>query len=307
MLPLKQAIIFNMFAIHPISNKRYPIGLHRKPLYIDNPSTFEDNEIISRDMAGEVNNLALSDLDEIFVKGLQDRKYYALIVANEDYLDENIPNLKFPISDAKELAEVLIRKYNFSEETVTTLENPTESQFIGEFDKLTNKVTDMDNLLIFYAGHGYWDEKLEQGYWLPRDARNDSRAAWISNSTIRDYIRGIDSKHTLLIADACFSGSIFYTRDAFNFNLKASNELYRLKSRKALTSGTKKSVPDKSVFMKYLINRLRDNQKPVISSSELFTSFRDAVINNSPMRQVPQFGDIRETGDEGGDFIFVIK
>jgi len=110
-----------------------------------------------------------------------------------------------------------------------------------------------------------------------------------------------------LIADACFSGSIFHTRDAFNFNLKASNELYKLKSRKALTSGTMNSVPDKSVFMKYLIDRLKVNQKPVISSSELFGLLRDAVINNSPMRQVPQFGDIRETGDEGGDFIFVIK
>jgi len=32
---------------------------------------------------------------------------------------------------------------------------------------------------------------------------------------------------------------------------------------------------------------------------------RQAVINNSPNGQVPQFGEIRETGDEGGDFVFV--
>ena len=300
-------VIFNMFAIHPISSKRYPIGLHREPLYIENPSTFQDIEIDPGNIAGDVNNPGLSDLDAAFVKGLQDRKYYALIIANQDYLDENIRDLNFPISDAKELADVLIKKYNFSKENTSILENPGESQLISEFDKLANIVTDKDNLLVFYAGHGIWDEKLEQGYWLPKDARKDTKAEWISNSTVRDYIRGIDSKHTLLVADACFSGSIFHARDAFSFNLKASNELYKLKSRKAMTSGTMKTVPDKSVFMKYLIQRLIDNQEPIISSSELFASFRDAVINNSPVQQVPQFGEIREAGNEGGDFIFIIK
>jgi hypothetical protein len=31
---------------------------------------------------------------------------------------------------------------------------------------------------------------------------------------------------------------------------------------------------------------------------------REVVINNSPLRQAPQYGTIMETGDEGGDFIF---
>jgi len=46
----------------------------------------------------------------------------------------------------------------------------------------------------------------------------------------------------------------------------------------------------------------------MISTRPLKTCFarvRTAVINNSPTRQVPQFGEIRETDDEGRDFIFV--
>jgi hypothetical protein len=29
------------------------------------------------------------------------------------------------------------------------------------------------------------------------------------------------------------------------------------------------------------------------------------VINNSPNQQIPQYGDIQQAGDEGGDFIFI--
>ena len=72
-----------------------------------------------------------------------------------------------------------------------------------------------------------------------------------------------------------------------------------------MTSGTLTEVPDKSVFIEYLIKRLEDNDSKYSTSQEMFVSMRTAVINNSPTGQVPQFGEIRETGDEGGDFIFV--
>ena len=48
-----------------------------------------------------------------------------------------------------------------------------------------------------------------------------------------------------------------------------------------------------------------NNDNKYSKSQEIFASMRTAVINNSPTEQVPQFGEIRETGDEGGDFIFV--
>ena len=157
--------------------------------------------------------------------------------------------------------------------------------------------------MIFYAGHGVWDESLNQGYWLPKDSKKTSKAAWLSNGTIRDYLGGIKSKHTLLIADACFSGGIFKTRDVF-MDTKAVLELYKLPSRKAMTSGNMKTVPDQSVFMEYLIKRLSDNQQSIMSAESLFSSFRIAVINNSS-GQIPQYGDIRDAGDEGGDFVFL--
>lgn len=238
------------------------------------------------------------------VKGLADRKYYALIIANEDYKDGDIQDLDNPVKDAIGLSGILNEHYTFEKENIKFLKNASRTQIIEAFDHLASKIEAVDNLLIFYAGHGIWDKRLNQGFWLPSDASMNSKAQWLSNSTIRDYISGIRSKHTLLITDACFSGSIFKERGVFN-NSKAILEMYRLPSRKAMTSGTLKTVPDKSVFIQYLSKNLINNTHPLLSAGQLFNDFKVAVINNSPNGQVPQYGPIGQAGDEGGDFIFL--
>lgn len=232
-------------------------------------------------------------------------RYFALIIGVQDYTDRSINDLDQPVNDAMNLKNVLVSEYTFEPQDVVMLVNPDRATIMRNFEELSRRVTANDNLFIFYAGHGYWDEKFQQGYWLPSNATKGSRTQWISNSTVVDYIRGIESNHTLLVTDACFSGGIFKTRNAFSDVPPAVNELYKLPSRKAMTSGTLKEVPDRSVFVEYLSKRLDDNSEKYLSSEQLFVSFRTAVINNSPIQQVPQFGEIRQCGDEGGDFIFV--
>ena len=235
---------------------------------------------------------------------LQKQKYHGLFIAVQDYSDESVVDLNQPVDDAKALMSELRSEYNFAEEDMILLTNPDRATIIETFDHLTQKVKENDNFLIFYAGHGIWDEDIEQGYWLPSDAKKSSKAAWLSNGTIRDYIRAIDSKHTLMITDACFSGGILKTREAFTAS-KAMLEMYKLPSRKAMTSGALKTVPDKSVFIEYLIKALKANQQPLVSADQLFTSFKYNVINNSPNGQVPQYGVISQADDEGGEFIFL--
>jgi hypothetical protein len=162
-----------------------------------------------------------------------------------------------------------------------------------------------DNVLIFYAGHGYWDERANVGFWLPADASFNNTTKWFRNSTLVDYLKTINSRHTLLITDACFAGSIFTTRGGFPNEDRAYEVLYELPSRKAMTSGRLTEVPDRSAFARYLLNRLENNQNTYISSEELFSSFRIAVINNSDV--IPLYGEIKNVGDEGGDFIFLKK
>jgi hypothetical protein len=108
-----------------------------------------------------------------------------------------------------------------------------------------------------------------------------------------------------LIADACFSGSIFKTRAGFSAGEQGIMKLHDLPSRKAMTSGALKEVPDQSVFVKYLVRELKQNEARFLPSETLFGNFKTAVLNNSP--NVPQYGTIQNAGDEGGDFIFIRK
>ncbi len=229
--------------------------------------------------------------------------YHALIIGVEDYEDIAIGHLSNPINDAQKLCNVLTEKYLFDSTNVHFLKNPTRLEIIEAFESLANKLGSTDNLLIFYAGHGYWDENKKLGYWLPSDASKSNPANWVRNSTIQDYISVINTQHTLLIADACFSGSIFRTRKAFADATLGINKLYELPSRKAMTSGTLKEVPDESVFLKLLVKRLEKNEVKYISAESIFVSFKEGVLNNSP--NIPQFGTIQNVGDEGGDFIFI--
>jgi hypothetical protein len=281
---------------HPLDYKEIDFTKHSSPINtgsrkrIQSDPTYADSEIAER--LGEL---------------IEGSKYYALIIGVNDYSDPSINDLEEPLHDARELYATLTNHYTFYEENITLLENPSRDQLIHSLDKLAYELTENDNLLVFYAGHGLWDEQLKKGFWIPADANSDNRANWFSNSDLRDYIGGIRAKHTLLISDACFSGGIFKTRTAFRDITPAMLELYKLPSRKAMTSGAMTTVPDKSVFIEYLIKRLNENEITFLSSEQLFASFKIAVINNSSTNQVPQFGEIRETGDEGGDFLFIRK
>ena len=231
-------------------------------------------------------------------------KYHALIIgiSKYKYAGPGLPDLDMPEKDAEKIYSILTERYAFDPANVTLLKNATREEIINTFDRLATMVKDKDNLLVFYAGHGFYDRSKDFGYWLPADAKKTSTSAWIANSTIKDYMGAINSKHTLLITDACFGGSIFKTRSV-EATILQFNQLYKDNSRKALTSGNLTEVPDKSVFVKYLIKELEENEDLFLSSAKLFTRMYEPIVNNAPT--IPQYGVIQGAGDEGGDFIFI--
>ncbi len=231
--------------------------------------------------------------------------YYALIIGISTYTYQQ--DLEHPVQDAQELQALLISHYSFPATQIFFLENPTRTEIIEALDALEEKLTATDSLLVFYAGHGHWEEDRNRGYWLPADAKRRGRAAWISNATLQDYLRGFDCLHILVISDSCFSGAILLNRSDIATAGGDIKELYSSKSRQALTSGVKEEVPDRSVFFKYLSFALKKNRRDFLTATDLFSKIRHRIIAESPVQQKPQFGAILETDDEGGDFIFIKK
>lgn len=265
------------------------------------PGNSDSRTVVKQETSNEESNRVSKEIGSTAFP-----KYYALIIGVSEYQfsNQNLVDLDKPVKDAEALMKTL-SNYHFEPERTTFLRNPTRSDIIETLEVLSGKIKENDNLLIFYAGHGFWDEKLLVGYWLPSDAKFDKKSTWLSNSNLKDYITGIKSKHTLLITDACFGGSIFKSREVAGLSDYGVAKIYRLSSRKAMTSGNLKTVPDQSKFFEYLNKRLMDNDTKYLSSRELFNSLYNAVINNT--NTVPQYGVIQDTGDEGGDFIFIRK
>lgn len=242
-------------------------------------------------------------------------KYVALIIGVNSYSGYWRP-LTNAVNDAKGMADLLQKQYKFDQIITLFDKEATRKNIIQKFEWLANNLSKEDNLLIFYAGHGQLNKVLNKGFWVPVDASTNSVADYISNSDIKTFLGGIPTKHTFLITDACFAGDIFRGSTGEQVQFDPNNmekyykEVYRKQSRIALTSGGLEEVMDAgkdghSVFTYYLLKALSDNTKKYIDAAQLFNEFRVAVANNS--EQTPQMQSIKDTNDEGGQFVFIKK
>ena len=233
-------------------------------------------------------------------------RYHALVIGINDY--KNLPRLETAVNDASAVADLLRQKYGFE---VSLLLNPTRSQVIRALDGLRGKLTERDNLLIYYAGHGVLDVEADAGFWMSVDAEESTQADWISIGTVTQTVKAMSAKHVMVVSDSCYSGTL--TRGlsvSVKSGAERAAELERLagkRSRTALVSGGLEPVNDgggdgHSVFTRAFLTALRDSTG-VVDGQQLFTAVRRPVIVNAD--QTPEYSDIRRANHEGGDFLFV--
>ncbi|WP_285060171.1 caspase family protein [Pedobacter ginsengisoli] len=233
-------------------------------------------------------------------------KNYAVFIASQNYDDASIPSLENPIADAIKLKLILKNSYNFTDENIYSLFNPQRGDFKKKFLELKEALQPEDNLVIFYAGHGIWVDKEKKGYWLLTDAERNDINTWLPNKQVLDMIAELPSRHTLLITDACFSGSVFKSRSIGADAPAALKEMDSKITRVAITSGNDTEVPDVSVFMKYLVKALSENKDKYLSAQKMFiTQIIEAVMTES--KTEPRYGTLELAGHVGGDFIFSKK
>jgi ankyrin repeat protein/uncharacterized caspase-like protein len=232
-------------------------------------------------------------------------KYSALVIGNNNY--KYLPRLKTAKNDAREVAEALESQYGFK---VKLLLDADRSEILLALSNFRWNLKKRDNLLIYYAGHGWLDEEADEGYWLPIDARKDNMLAWISNSSITTSLRALKAKHVLIVADSCYSGKL--ARGVHIVN-KTPGYLTRLSTKRArcvISSGGVEPVIDTggdglhSVFATAFLNALKENND-IMDGAQLFNKLRRPVMLNSD--QTPEYSDIRKAGHEGGEFLFVRK
>ncbi len=229
---------------------------------------------------------------------------FLLVVGINSY--KHWPLLNNAVNDANDVTSVLMRDYNFDLANITILkdEQATQNNIYKGLRGLIEKITPKDNLIIYFSGHGYFDEILNEGYWIPVDANANAQGEYLPNSSILKIIESINSQHTFLIADACFSGSLFTDP---NRGLGYLDKVEKIRSRWGLASGRLEVVSDgdigsNSPFARVLLSYLKENSKPEFAVSELIQHVKMKVAEESG--QTPIGSPLRLSGDEGGEFVF---
>lgn len=239
------------------------------------------------------------------------RKDYALLFATDQY--DHWTDLVNPIDDARSMAKVLKEKYGFE---VEVIENPNqEDVFIKLAEYSQRNFKPQDQLMIFFAGHGYFDETFGEGFVVAKNSLENDRAktSYISHNRLRGVINNISNQHIFLAMDVCFGGTfdpvIASARGLEAGETSDSEFLVRKlskKTRKYLTSGGKEYVSDgipgkHSPFTLKILQALNDSGGPdrILTLSEL----KIYVEKLKPEPRLGSFGDDKTDSD----FVFIKK
>ncbi|MGP0566819.1 MULTISPECIES: caspase family protein [unclassified Nitrospina] len=236
--------------------------------------------------------------------------YHALIIGINQY--RHLPPLKTAVHDAREVDRILRDQYGFE---TTLLIDPGRDAIMDAFNGIRLRLTADDHFLIYYAGHGEFDKTVNKAYWLPADARPNSDTKWIIVDNITSNIKRMAARHVLVVADSCYSGTL--TRSAIT-RLSTAEEKRRFldkmrsrPSRTLMASGGNEPVADgggggHSVFARAFIEALQQPENPVFTAEQLFhDQIKERVAGSA--QQVPEYNIIKNSGHEGGDFVFIKK
>ncbi len=254
-----------------------------------------------------ITRTGLEAANEIIPKG----KYYSLLVGNNDYIYLN--KLKTAVNDAREVGKILKNDFNF--ETIT-LVDAARSDILRKLNKFRKTLKKDDKLIIYYAGHGFYDQKTDAAYWLPVDAEKEDSTNWILSSSITKSIKGIDAKSVLVVSDSCYSGTLSgrrYRDASVSLDREDNRKIYLKKMlaspcRMLMGSGGNEPVVDSggaeghSIFASAFMESLQNVNEDVFTIQDIFNPISNRV--GGAADQVPVLDIIRNSGHGSGVFVF---
>lgn len=319
-VPLK-SIVFELTSGGETKSKALPLAKNEYYKAISQPIRLLEGEnmiklIAENEKGGRVSSTrsVLMGRDAIADAVDINRKDYALIFATDNY--DHFDDLVNPINDARTIEGILKDKYSFNTEIV---ENATNDEILAKITEYnTRKFNPQDQLFVFFAGHGVFDETLGEGYVVAANSLpNDrGRSTYVSHILIRERLNNIRCEHIFLMMDVCFGGTIdpvlAKARSADEADDGAIDTRFLVTkltrhTRKFLTSGSKEYVSDgipgkHSPFAEKFILALREiggGTGRILSLLELRTYF--LKLNSEP-----RFGSFGKD-DPASDFVFVAR
>jgi WD40 repeat protein len=295
----------NYKLVHPKTQKAYNIELSENPFNFEHVKKKVE---VQGGTSSVIINTSTAQADTGFTQ-----KNYALLIATNEY--DYFDNLINPTVDVGQIAKDLAETYGFEVEILT---NPKLDDILKKLKTYALKnYNEKDQLFIFFAGHGYYDDVFKEGYLIAKDSRSDDIAhtSFLSHSNLRTVVNNIPCKHIFLCLDACFGGTFdpliassgratgiyqdVETKEFVNRKLKYQTRMY-------LTSGGKEYVPDgrpgqHSPFTRKLLEAFRSygGQDGILTLNEILTYIEKV----DPQPRFGEFGN----NEPGSDFLFIKK
>ena len=240
---------------------------------------------------------------------------FALLIGISNYLHWS--DLSNPLLEVEAIGNELREAYDF---TVQTLQNPTKKNILMTLRQryVSHRFHPDDQLLILFSGHGVFDHLSKTGYLVAKDSLIESEdptfETYLAYPLLLNLIANIPCNHILLIADACYAGTldeqIALAKGKEIYSDVLPNEFInrkkKFKTRLYLTSGGKERVDDGipggfSPFARRLLEGLRSygGHDGILTFEELFSVYMDKISPNQPL-----FGQFRDN-EPGSSFLFI--
>lgn len=221
-------------------------------------------------------------------------KIWAVIIGVADY--KHMPVLRYTDDDAYRMYAFLKSPEGgaLSDEQIMVLvdEEATKENILKKMNYVFSKAGPNDLVMLYYSGHGL------KGSFLPIDF--DGYNNKLLHTEINNIMEKSRAKYKLLLADACYSGSLFTMRSAevpdaintyYSTLAEAGSGTALIMSSKSEETSLESSEVRQGVFTHFLIRGLKgeaDNDaNKVITIDELFGFVYGNVRTYSGNRQSP--------------------
>ncbi|MBR6131369.1 MAG: caspase family protein [Bacteroidales bacterium] len=263
-----------------------------------------------------------SDVDRNIPKTNKSNSHrFAIVVGNQDYhshqkdlkTEQDVP---FAFEDASVFKQYCVQTLGVEEGNIVLLTDATAAQMNQQIYRIARLAArdSESEIIVYYAGHGYPDEKTKEPYLIPVDVNASNLSDAISLYDLYGKLSTTGARRVTVFLDACFSGG---GRDA---GLIASRGVRVTPKRDVLTGNlvvfsattadqTALPYKDKShgMFTYFLLKKLQESQGQC-TYSELF-QYLSRYVGESSLRvnrkdQTPEVNTAPQVQDIWGSWQF---
>lgn len=166
--------------------------------------------LYARNKAGNSEPISIRLIRENVAQGDLPR-LFCVAIGVGDYHDDKLPPLKLSTKDARDFADVVMKKKGlpYADVQVKLLidKEATRNDIFEAMEWLQQETTPKDICLFYFAGHGYRDEK-DRFFFMPYGSTTDKLYNCFGAVDFKNMADDINCK-LVVFADACYSAGLF--------------------------------------------------------------------------------------------------